>query len=160
MKRLTLLILLLAAALLLARTGGKFGLGGVLGDPTGLSYKYWLSGNRALSGTLAIGNSWHHHHDYYWYHRDNVHLYLSTSHLWHDSKLIPVSRGSLPIFWGIGGRLLAGNDFALGVRGNAGLAYQPVATPIDIFFDLGLVIDFVGEYGPVGDAGLGLRYYF
>ena len=141
-----------------ARQGGPFGLGVVLGDPTGLSMKYWTSRENAVSAALAFG-TFHHHYDNYYY-NDETDVYLHVNYLWHNFGLLPVQRGQLPVYWGAGGRLYFGHDFALGVRGCGGLEYLPVA-PIDIFLELGLVIDFMGNHpGADGDLGIGIRYFF
>ena len=144
-----------------ARQGGNFGLGAVLGDPTGLSMKYWLRKDNAVSGALAFGTYRHHyyndHHDG-WY-DEEVNIHLHANYLWHSFSALPVQRGELPLYWGAGGRLLMGHDFAMGVRGCGGIEYLPLA-PIDIFLELGVIIDFVGHVGGDVDLGLGLRYFF
>jgi hypothetical protein len=134
------------------RTGGNFGLGLVIGDPTGLSFKNWLSSNTAISGAAAIGFGWG---------RGDVGLHLHLSHLWHNFSLIPVKQGALPLYLGVGGRITI-NGFALGVRGCGGMAYHVQGVPLDIFLELGIVVDVIREGGPGPDAdlGLGLRYYF
>src|SRR3989339_1137732 len=135
---------LLVALSVSARTGGPFGLGAVLGDPTGLSFKYWHQKDHAWSGALAFG--FHDHHDH-------QNLILHVTHQWHDFNLIPETHGSLPGYLGVGGRVYSGQDFALGVRGCGGLSYVPTRSPVDIFLELCVVIDFLGHVGGDADGG-------
>jgi hypothetical protein len=141
-----------------ARQGGNFGLGAVLGDPVGLSMKYWTGKGNAVSGAFAFDS--YHAHYYHGYWDDNGYdLYIHANYLWHNFQAFPVERGQLPLFWGVGGRMIAGNDFAMGARACGGLEYLPLA-PIDIYLELGFVLDFIGHIGPDVDLGLGLRYFF
>jgi hypothetical protein len=158
------LMLILALGLFViqsdARQGGPFGLGAVLGSPTGLSFKYWTRHDNAVSGALAF-DVYHNHSwdDHYSYNNDDMDAYLHVNYLWHSMKAIPVQRGQLPLYWGLGGRMLMGHGFALGARGCGGIEYLPLA-PVDIFMELGLVIDVVGHFGADGDLGIGVRYFF
>lgn len=148
---LALLFLVLSFVPAESRAGGPFGLGFMVGDPTGLTAKLWNGKQRAITGALAFGMS-HHHSDAF---------YLNVMHNWHDYNLAPIDRGQLPFYLGLGGRLWSGHeDFTLGVRGVGGVAYMPPYTPIDIFFEIGVCVDFLGDPGGDADAGLGLHYYF
>jgi hypothetical protein len=158
------MLLVICSESLYARKGGNFGIGAVLGEPTGLSFKYWTKGNaNAVSGALAIGNGgWSRYYDKwgrsYWY--DNPALYLQAAYLWHNTKAVPVNSGTMPLYGGVGGRLWAGHYASLGVRGCGGIEYLPATIPFDFFFELGLVIDFIGHVGADMDAGLGARFFF
>ncbi|MBL8028531.1 MAG: hypothetical protein JNL74_19055 [Fibrobacteres bacterium] len=153
-KRIMLLVLLVAATTSFS-AGGNFGLGGVIGKPTGLSFKLKMGQTRAVDGALAFG-MWNHRYDK----DEDLHLYLHAAHLWLFPGAIPVSSGSLPLYLGAGARMTAVHDFNLGVRGNMGIAYLPAGAPIDIFFEIGLIVDFIGDVGTDMDAGIGLRYFF
>jgi hypothetical protein len=155
---LSLFVVLFLTALPEARTGGPFGLGLVVGAPTGITGKLWTSRTQAWTGALAfsLGN----HHDYYNdYYYDNA-VYINVMHTWHDFNLADVGSGELPFYLGVGGRLWAAHHFGLGVRGCGGVSFMPARTPIDIFLEIGVVIDIVEEPGGDVDAGLGVRYYF
>lgn len=134
-----------------SRTGGPFGLGFVVGDPTGLTMKIWTGKERAITAAMAFGTS----------HNRSDAIYLNVMHNWHDFNLAPVEYGQLPFYLGLGGRLWSGNDdFTLGVRGVGGVSYMPPRSPVDIFLEIGVCIDFVGNTGGDADMGLGLHYYF
>jgi len=137
-----------------------FGLGIILGEPTGLSAKLWTSkinafdfglgvsigGDRiSYTGNYNNGNRVHFHIDY----------------LWHAFNAISSSE-SLPLYYGLGLRFNsgAGYDGSVGVRGVLGIAWFPPSTPIDIFFELVPVLQVTSSFGFGVDAGLGIRYFF
>jgi hypothetical protein len=151
-----------------------FGLGIMLGAPTGLSGKYYLSSDTALD--FGVGTI------YGYRHRRGLHIHVD--HLWHPVSLVSADAFELPLYLGIGGRFLHGNrcyrydrgyceyyyrDYtAVGVRGPIGLAFDFNDAPIDIFFELAFVLDFVADrdsryddaiYFDVNGA-VGFRYYF
>jgi len=157
----TLIFICLSVFTIDARQGGPLGLGFVLGDPTGISVKYWTGKENAVSGVLAFNLS-HRHYDHdghYYYDDSSMDAYLHINYLWHSFQVFPVERGRLPIYWGVGGRLVMGNDFALGARGCGGVEFLPNA-PIDIYLELGLVLNVVPYTAMDGDIGIGLRYFF
>lgn len=138
-----------------------FGLGFMLGRPTGLSGKYFLASDRALDfGVGAVGG---------YGHRDGLHLHLD--YLWHPVSLVSDPAFELPLYFGIGGRIWDFDDddynddgFAFGVRAPLGIAFDLTNTPIDIFFELALVVDFYSGYrdniGTDLNGAIGFRYYF
>jgi hypothetical protein len=73
--------------------GSSFGLGIMVGEPTGISWKYWSGGDRALAGGVAWGLS------------NNGYFHLHADYLFHKMDLIPVSTGKLPLYFGPGVRM-------------------------------------------------------
>ena len=146
----SLIAVLFLSVLAEAKAGGPFGLGVMVGAPTGVTGKYWTSSTRAWTGALAFDVG-HYHDDAF---------YLNIMHNWHDFHLASVSRGDLPFYLGVGGRLWAAHHFGLGVRGCGGVSWMPPVTPIDIFLEIGVVVDIVEDRGGDVDLGLGFRYYF
>ncbi len=71
-----------------------------------------------------------------------------------------VDQGSLPFYYGIGGRLLLGNQAKLGVRIPVGLNYLFANDPIGIFFEVAPVLDLVPSTRFDVNGGIGIRYYF
>ncbi len=69
------------------------GLGLILGEPTGVSGKLWLSRTTAMDGAVAWSTT-----------RDDE-LHLQGDFVWHDFELLGVDRGALPLYYGIGGRV-------------------------------------------------------
>lgn len=126
-----------------------FGLGLELGQPTGLTGKYFLNDSNALD--FGLGYIYHS----YWYGDDGLHFYLD--YLWHPATLVSAQPFELPFFIGVGGRYW---DFdycvnrdctyggsALGVRIPLGVALDFNNIPLDIALNLVPTIDFVrGDY--------------
>lgn len=139
-----------------------FGLGIMLGAPTGLSGKYFLGPDRALDFGVGFIN--------YYRGRDGLHLHMD--YLFHPVSLVSVPEFELPLYFGIGGRFFSFDDndnddvdnFAFGVRAPIGVSFDLTRTPIDIFFELALVIDFFSGYrdnvGVDLNGAIGFRYYF
>src|SRR5260221_7872283 len=111
---------------------GKFVVGIILGEPTGASAKYWLNDTIALDG--AAGGSA----------KDDTELYLHSDVLWHDFDLIPVSRGRLPVYFGVGGLVRFRDhhhDNEAGVRLPGGLSYKFDNAPVGIFAEIAPALD-------------------
>lgn len=143
--------------------GGDIGLGGVIGDPTGVTFKVFLHARHALESTAGFGP----------FHRGGgrVHLaYLFHSRPWADGDGFflhgYVGLGPGVAFWhkryvGFGGP----GDFrraALFVRAPVlGLAFHMQEIPLDVFIET--------AYSPIVtppltfwnvDFALGARYWF
>lgn len=140
-----------------------FGLGIMLGSPTGLSGKYYLSSDTALDFGLGVYG--------YGRHRRGGDLHLHADFLWHPVVLAKADPFHLPLYFGIGGRFWDhgryNDDLHLGVRAPIGIALDFNNIPLDIFFELALILDFVthdfDDHGGInGDiaGAIGVRYYF
>jgi hypothetical protein len=138
-----------------------FGVGLMLGAPSGFSAKYFLSRNQALDfGVGAIG---------YYRHRDGLHLHMD--YLFHPVSLVSARPFELPLYFGIGGRVFDFDDddlddhgLAIGVRAPIGISFDFNNVPLDIFFEIALVLDFVRNYRDEVltdvNGAIGIRYYF
>ena len=125
-----------------------FGVGVILGEPTGLSAKLWLSEKTAVDGALAWS---------LWY-GGAVHIHADF--LWHSFNLINVSQGQLPVYFGIGPRIKLAHDPFVGVRVPVGLAYLFEGAPLDVFFEIVPLLDLLpGTYFHL-NAAVGVRYFF
>jgi len=151
MKKITILFILVLI-LVLSIPGQaqqkKFGLGIILGEPTGVSAKYWTSNKSAFdlaaSWSFVGENSFHLHGDY----------------LFHNFNLFKVEKGRLPLYYGIGARIALQDKTRFGVRIPVGLSYLFDKTPLEIFIEIGPVMDLIPatEFHVLGFVGL--RYYF
>ncbi len=137
----------------------QFGVGFMLGDPTGFSGKYYLSADTALDfgfGLIRLAGP------------DGVHAHMDF--LWHPANLATTPPFLLPIYFGLGGRVFSfdgGNDddnddFAVGLRVPGGIMMDFNHVPIDVFFELAFVLDFVteGDLRARFNGAIGARYYF
>ncbi|MBK9037000.1 MAG: hypothetical protein IPL61_38075 [Myxococcales bacterium] len=148
-----------------------FGLGIMLGSPTGLSGKYFVGPSTAIDfGVGGIGCC-----------RGRSGIHLHGDFLWHPVNLTSTPPFELPLYVGIGGRFFSyewrhGDHYhdgsALGVRVPLGIAFDFNNVPLDIFVELALVGDFLisrddlndnfdrtGLYVDV-DGAVGIRYWF
>jgi hypothetical protein len=133
---------------------GRLGAGIILGEPIGVSAKYWFNDMLAIDG--ALGASFDGHGD------NDLSLYLHSDVLWHTFKLIKVSKGRLPAYIGAGAlvRIRDNRDNQFGLRMPLGLAYQFEDAPLDIFAEIGPAIDIApGLRGEV-TGGIGIRFWF
>ena len=138
-----------------------FGLGVIIGEPTGISAKLWTSNSTAFDFGLGwsmggdrIGNT------YTSYNRGSrVHFHMD--YLWHSFDIIHSSE-RFPLYYGFGGRLNsgAGYESAMAVRGVIGIAWLPQNMPIDVFLELVPTLQLTPSSGLVIEAGIGVRYYF
>ncbi|MCB0722646.1 MAG: DUF3996 domain-containing protein [Ignavibacteriae bacterium] len=147
------LFILLASTLSFGQTN-SFGVGIIVGEPTGLSMKLRLSENTAIDGALG------------WSFEDKGSLHIHGDFLLHDYSLIHVDEGRLPIYYGIGGRIKLKNenkgndDDRIGVRVPVGLAYEFSSRKADIFLEIVPILDLTPESQVSFNAALGARYYF
>jgi len=153
-----------------------FGLGVELGAPTGLAAKYYLGNRMALQMGVGVIEEW----------RDSDGLHLHAEMLWHPAILARTPSFTMPFYLGVGGRVLKhdrgyydrnGNyqydddDTHIGVRAPIGLLMDFHNAPLDLFFELALVVDLLhdwdGDYANHHDhdsadinGAIGVRYYF
>ncbi len=137
-----------------------FGLGLILGEPTGLSAKLWTSKINAFDFGLglSVGGDRIHYEGHY-DRQNRVHFHMD--YLWHSFDAINATE-RFPLYYGIGGRFNSGGgyDASIGIRGVFGIAWFPHSTPIDVFVELVPVFQLTPLTGLGLDAGLGIRYFF
>src|SRR6267142_3955765 len=95
------------------------GIGTELGQPMGVTAKYWLNSTLAVDGALG-------------YHF-NSNFDMHSDILWHSFSSFDVSNGRLPFYLGAGGRVLLGNDSQFGIRLPVGLSYLSSNQPLELF---------------------------
>jgi len=125
-----------------------FGLGIILGEPTGVSGKLWTSGENAFDFAAA------------WSFQGNGNLLLQADYVWHIFRLIPVPDGKLPFYVGIGGEIILANDPVIGVRVPLGLDYMFSNAPVDIFVELVPILRLAPSTDFDFAGGIGARYWF
>ena len=148
-KRLSPIIFLIILFQLNTKAQDKnFGLGIILGEPTGVSAKLWTSSSNAFDFAAA------------WSFKGDGHLLLQADYVWHIFNLIPVSSGKLPFYVGIGGRIIFADDPLIGARVPLGLDYLFADAPVDIFVELVPILDLAPETDFDFGGGIGARYWF
>jgi len=141
---------------------GNFGVGIILGEPTGITAKLYLKDDVAVQGAIGsafIGGGLQLHADYVF------HPYILQSR---PSFVLPVYFGpGVRVIDYTNGRDASGSDtsaFALGVRGVAGLLFDFKTVPLDAFIEVAGVLEYKfsngSGFGLKLNAGAGVRYYF
>lgn len=154
-------LLLVFAALILssvksrADAPGPFGVGLVLGDPTGISANYYKSAERSIDAALA------------WSFGSETGLEFHADYLWHRRGLFHVETVPFSMLYGIGGRVLfvnsKNNDAAktkIGPRLPLGIETNFNQKAIEVFAEIALVMNLVPATSADLDFGIGARVYF
>lgn len=122
----------------------SLGAGAVLGDPTGISGKLWLRGNKAIDGLAA----WSIKGDFFFIH---------SHYLYHFQEALEDEQFTL--YLGPGGYArLGGKNDRFGVSGNFGIAYN--VNQFEIFLELSPKVSLVPDTAGDLTGGIGFHYYF
>ncbi len=164
MRRMLLVLpFLLAPAL--ARADHPFGFGLMLGAPTGLSAKLYLSQPMALAFGLGYEPCCRYYHG----------LHIHTDMLWHPAIITRQPSFVMPFYLGVGVRLLEHSNapypyddhWHIGVRVPFGILMDFPQVQLDVFLEIAVVIDlfYTGSYPDDHDradlnGAIGVRYYF
>jgi len=135
-----------------ASAQGKFGLGIILGEPTGISGKIWMGEKTAWDAALAWSSSN--------YGNDNGAMHVHVDYLLHYYSLINAPSGKLPFYYGIGAKVTLANDTYVGVRVPLGLDWIFAGPPLDVFLELVPTLNIVPGMDFGINAGIGIRYNF
>jgi hypothetical protein len=121
------------------------GIGLAVGQPTGVSGKYWLDTHVAVDGFLG-----YHFSDEFDMHADL---------LYHAFSLLPITQGRLPIYFGVGGRALLGDSDQFGFRFPVGVSYLFPDNPLEGFVELAPVMKVTSGIAAYMDFMVGARVY-
>lgn len=148
-------VLVVAVVVLMLPVAGtcsqRVGLGIIAGEPTGISVKVWSSGTTAVAGAAG------------WSLRKGDWLYMHGDYLVHRYELdAPELDGSMPYYFGLGGRVLLreGADSRVGIRVPLGIDYVSDSGRFDVFFEIAPILDIVPETSFAFSGGAGIRFYF
>lgn len=163
MRALFFSLLLTSATLVDAQSSG-FGAGIILGEPTGISLKGWISGDKAIDGAVA------------WSLREGAYFSLHADYLFHNMDLIKLGKGKLPLYYGPGLRIRSwnghrywnnghwhdydGSRASLGIRFPVGLDYLPAKGPVDVFLEVVPGLDLIPATDFDITGAIGARYWF
>lgn len=149
------------APLLVNAETNQLGAGIIIGEPTGISFKYWTGGETAVD--LALG----------WSFSNDDMLHIHADYLFHNFSLIKPDTGRLPLYFGIGGRFKYRDDpdrnhnndndnerKILSIRIPVGIAYIFEKPVIDIFLEIVPMMDIIPDTDFDISAALGARYFF
>jgi hypothetical protein len=127
-----------------------FGIGIMIGQPTGFAAKNWMNGDNALD--FALGFS---------FARNYSGVNMHSDYLWHSYNAIQ-STEKFVLYYGPGLSLRTGKNGngQFGIRGELGLEWMSHSVPIDVFIEIAPVFNFIASTDFGIDAGFGARYYF
>ena len=125
--------------------------GAMIGDPTGISYRYLLKDKVFIDTGLDYRLG------------DRMHVYASYSKIAPKSLLIfgQVTEW----FYGLGARVRAKDkdgdtESFIGARGAIGLLYRPESQPFEVFGQVAPTLNVVPATNLDVDANVGLRFVF
>ena len=136
----------------------RLGIGLIVGEPTGLSVKYWLDEEHAIDGAAA------------WSFWDEDGFQLHADYLWHNFDLLGSAAAcdTLPVYYGVGARLKFWDDngkhdddghTAFGIRVPVGISYLFDNAPFDVFAEIVPILDFAPDIDLDLNIAVGLRFY-
>lgn len=125
---------------------GKFGLGIILGEPTGISAKLWITGTTAIDGAVA------------WSFANESAFHIHADFLIHN---FGVFDKVVILYYGIGGRIKFRKDETrLGVRIPVGVAYDIPSTSIDLFLEIVPLLNLNPSTSFTLNGAIGGRFHF
>jgi hypothetical protein len=127
---------------------GAFGLGLILGQPTGITGAYQLSDRTAIDAALGLG----------WV--DDRKFYLHVEFLYFLPTLVSGNSAALSAYLGIGGFFFAHKDPVFGARAPFGLSLDFTSVPLQLFLEASLLLAIVPGVDLDVRGALGFRYYF
>ena len=133
---------------------GQFGLGFMVGAPTGISAAYKLSNKTMIDG--AVG----------WSLGDDVNFHIHADYLWLKPGAFEIDEIPMNVYYGIGGRIKdrdtddKDDDFRMGARVPIGIHYQFDDPPIEVFGEIALIMDVIESTAIDFNLGLGARFWF
>lgn len=135
---------------------GDLGVGVMVGEPTGLSVKYWLDDRQAIDGAAGWSfsgkDSFHLHADYL------VHRFDFFDHPEDAEGLAGTA-----FYYGVGARLKDkdhDDDTAFGIRIPLGITHLFDDAPFDLFAEVVPLVDLTPDVDLDLNVAVGLRFYF
>jgi hypothetical protein len=154
----------MVVTLLLAGTGVRaedgIGIGAIMGEPTGITVKKWISHDHAIDAAAG------------WSFSENDSFQFHADYLIHNFAILDPGTigGRLPVYVGVGGRLkLANHDHAdgrnhddalLGVRVPFGVSYLFAKAPVELFAEIVPILDLAPRTEFDLNGAVGARFYF
>ena len=145
-----------ATAALAGSIGGPFELGVVLGEPSGLTAKYFITDTQALDSAVGFGLSGL---ETFQFHMD---------YLWHPQVLATTTSFRLPFYLGVGpviqivddDRDRKRRDLVFGARVPFGLVFVMDQIALNPFIEVAPGVELYAHVGVRIDAAIGVRHSF
>ena len=133
-----------------AAAENRFGLGLIIGEPTGLSANYQLSEDNSIDMAVA------------WNVSGNNDFVLHADYLWYKNGFFQAGEAKMPLYFGVGGRMVMRSNKSdkFGIRVPIGISYR-FADPgfVELFGELAPVLDLAPSMKLDFNAAVGVRFY-
>ncbi len=131
----------------------SFGIGGIIGDPTGISAKMWLDKKTAIDGAFA------------WSMSGPRAIHVHGDYLLHELSLFRIGRHPMNLYYGAGARISSYSSddktgLGLGARAPLGIAYEFRKHSVELFGEFSLILELTPRTEAFFNFGIGGRYYF
>lgn len=123
----------------------SFGIGVMIGEPTGVSVKNWFGSRTAVDVGAA------------WSLSQNEAIHLHSNFLIHNAF---TDTPRLSFYYGLGGRVIFADTPKAGIRVPVGLSFLFENAPFDLFVEAAPILDITPDVSLSGNGGFGFRYYF
>jgi Protein of unknown function (DUF3996) len=156
MKKTALILILFGclAGVTYAGSNHNIGLGIILGEPTGLTFKLWNKQTMAFDAGAA------------WSFVSGGYFQIHGDVLLHNFNLFRMETGRMSLYYGAGARIkfardeVGDADTIVSIRIPVGLAYEFEKTPVELFMEVVPMLDLIPSTGFQMAAAIGFRYYF
>jgi hypothetical protein len=149
MKKIVLLLIAMIFGGLYAQDAG-LGIGTNVGEPLGLSAKYWLNNQNSIEATLG-----------YSYLKTNGALDISAVYNYTNYNYISIFEKKFHFNYGLGfsySTNFAGN-YIFGVKTTAQIFSYILESPTDYYFNVSPILGLFPKVNLYMDVNLGIRYY-
>jgi len=150
MKRAALVLILFGclAGVSFAQSNHNVGLGLMLGEPTGFSFKMWNRQTVAWDAGAA------------WSFVNEKNFQIHGDLLLHNFNLFRVETGRMAFFYGLGARMKFADSLTVSLRIPIGISYEFERTPVELFIEVVPMVDLIPATEVNMAGALGFRYYF
>lgn len=134
----------------------KFGIGIVIGDPTGFSFKYGLKTKNSIDAALAWST--------------NYSFHLQSTYLWNLGKAFEIENQDFDWYTGVGLRLRDrdkdnprdddDDETEFGPRAPVGVRWLAPKIPLEAFVEASIAMNIIPNTDVDFDAGIGARWWF
>jgi hypothetical protein len=126
----------------------NIGLGIMIGEPTGISFKMWNKQTVAFDAGAA------------WSFVGGKFFQIHGDLLFHNFNLFKVETGRMALYYGFGGRIKFADSTTVSLRVPIGISYEFEKTPVELFLEVVPMIDLVPATEVNMAGAIGFRYYF
>jgi len=145
---LTLVLFGFLAGVSFAQGYHNVGLGLMLGEPTGISFKLWKRQTVAFDAGAA------------WSFVSEKSFQIHGDFLLHNFGLFQVETGRMALYYGLGARMKFADRLTMSLRIPIGLSYEFQRTPVELFIEVVPMVDLIPATEVQMAGALGFRYYF